>query len=162
MRSWAVKYEVPIAAALLIAGLLAAYQFMPAPDGYPLLRLVPTSELKSHTDSHLYYPGSTRVSNGAQEMTPNNIFGHGNPASVYTVLGADSSPADITAWYESQLGSSGWSDHGTFGAGRLWKRGFREFFVLSFIPVDSIEYVKSDQSSEFMVIYQVDVPWYVF
>jgi hypothetical protein len=162
VRSWAVKYEVPIAAALLIAGLLAAYQFMPAPDGYPLLRLVPTSELKSHPDSHLYYPGSTRLLDGSQEMTPNNIFGAGNPASVNAVLGADSSPADITAWYQSQLGSSGWSDQGLFGAGRLWKRGFREYFVLRFIPVGSIEYVKSDRSSQFTVIYQVGVPWYLF
>ncbi len=161
MRSLAVKYAVPIWAALLIAGLLAAYQFMPGPDGYPLLRLVAASELKSHPDSHLSYPDSTRLVTYSEEMTPNNIVEPGNPASVTTVLGADSSPADITAWYQSQLGSSGWSDQGPFGTGRWWKRGFRETFQLGFVPTDNFEYVKSDRSTEFTVIYELSVPWYV-
>jgi hypothetical protein len=158
---WAVKYEVPISAALLIAGLLAAHQYLPGPDGYPLLRLTSASEMKSHPDSLLSYPGSTQLRSYSEEMTPNNIIEPGNAASVTTVLGANSSSADITAWYESQLGSSGWSDQGPFGAGRWWKRGFRETFVLRFVPPSSIEYTTTDRSTEFFVIYELSVPWYV-
>ncbi len=162
MWRWALKYEVPISAALLIAGLLAAYQFMPGPDGYPLLRLVSAAEMSSHPDSHLYYPNSTLLRNYSEEMTPNNIIEPGNAASITSVLAADSSTVEITAWYGSHLGSSGWSDQGPFGPGRWWKRGFRETFVLRFVPADSIEYSQTDRSSEFFVIYQLGVPWWDF
>ena len=118
--------------------------------------------MKSRADSHLYYPGSTLLRNYSEEMTPNNIIEPGNAASITSVLGADSSPVDITAWYESRLGSRGWSDQGPFGTGRWWKRGFRETFVLRFVPADSIEYTQTDRSSEFFVFYQLSVPWWVF
>jgi hypothetical protein len=71
--------------------------------GQPITR----DGLASHAESHLFYPGSTKVRDVGANQTPNETGEEPNPAYAGAILTAAVTPATLYAFYQRQLQARG-------------------------------------------------------
>lgn len=91
------------------------------------------SDLLSHPESHLYYPGSKVVarSGGGEDsgLDTGRI-----PAKTTVVLAVDAPMSDIYGWYEAHLAATGWHLRKTEminGGYELFTKGKNQVFQVS-------------------------------
>jgi hypothetical protein len=151
------RVRVLTAAVIFVGAIFAIRQFMPASDGFAAFRPVSASELAGRQEAHLHFPGSIVLHQSMQDMN-GPLLSTGAPASVSTIAATSAPKDDVSAWYENQMRSRGWSP--TCGETCVptapeWDRGNREIFGLYFLQSSSPDYRSTSLPTEYVVFYDL-------
>lgn len=144
--------RVLTAAVVFVGAAFAIRQFAPAPDGFAAFRPVSAAELAGRQEAHLYFPGSTVLNQSMQDMT-GPLLSTGAPASVSAIAATSAPKDDVSAWYESQMRSRGWSPacgETCSPSAPEWDRGNREIFGLYFL--------QSSSPGNYRILYMLEGP----